>query len=315
MKACWNELFALGMAQCSSIMNVGTILSAIINHLQTSLQEGTNGPWCTGRLKPDPHTHTAVCLLQRNFQQSESSWSWSTFGGCRSSATACWNSALTLMSTPTWKPSCSSALVCRQLLRSSQEWDVCPHCVCACVSSVPDHPGIDNTPQIERFQEKAYMELQDYVTRTYPEDSYRSVPSGCPRGREAACTAHVWLPAFSFFRLSKLLVRLPALRLISAAVTEELFFAGLIGNVQIDSIIPYILKMETTDYNSQADSGVWRTSCLSFRLLSRENNGITKWSRRSVFRIQNPAGILFSRFLTSHSETIRGKTKWRPVQE
>lgn len=44
MKACWNELFALGMAQCSSIMNVGTILSAIINHLQTSLQEGRRGP-------------------------------------------------------------------------------------------------------------------------------------------------------------------------------------------------------------------------------------------------------------------------------
>lgn len=54
-----------------------------------------------------------------------------------------------------------------------------------------------------------------------------------------------------FHRLSKLLLRLPALRLISAAVTEELFFAGLIGNVQIDSIIPYILKMESTDYNSQ----------------------------------------------------------------
>lgn len=37
----------------------------------------------------------------------------------------------------------------------------------------------------------------------------------------------------------------------SAAVMEELFFAGLIGNVQIDSIIPYILRMETTDYNTQ----------------------------------------------------------------
>lgn len=48
-------------------------------------------------------------------------------------------------------------------------------CDSACVVFVPDHPGIDNTPQIERFQEKAYMELQDYVTRTYPEDSYRSV--------------------------------------------------------------------------------------------------------------------------------------------
>uniref|UniRef100_Q26622-2 Isoform 2 of Orphan steroid hormone receptor 2 n=1 Tax=Strongylocentrotus purpuratus TaxID=7668 RepID=Q26622-2 len=35
-----------------------------------------------------------------------------------------------------------------------------------------------------------------------------------------------------------------------AAIMEELFFAGLIGNVQIDSIIPYILRMETADYNS-----------------------------------------------------------------
>lgn len=52
-------------------------------------------------------------------------------------------------------------------------------------------------------------------------------------------------------RLSRLLLRLPALRLMSAAITEELFFAGLIGNVQIDSIIPYILRMETADYNSQ----------------------------------------------------------------
>lgn len=40
MKACWNELFALGLAQCSHIMNVETILTAIINHLQTSLDEG-----------------------------------------------------------------------------------------------------------------------------------------------------------------------------------------------------------------------------------------------------------------------------------
>jgi len=31
---------------------------------------------------------------------------------------------------------------------------------------------------------------------------------------------------------------------------EELFFAGLIGNVQIDSIIPYILRMETAEYSS-----------------------------------------------------------------
>uniref|UniRef100_A0A8C7DPF3 Nuclear receptor subfamily 2 group C member 1 n=1 Tax=Oncorhynchus kisutch TaxID=8019 RepID=A0A8C7DPF3_ONCKI len=164
MKACWNELFALGLAQCANVMNVATILAAIINHLQTSLQEGTgvNVVWYHGD-----------CLMR-------------------------------------YRSFCLMNL-----------FSVCVHAI--------DHPGIDNTLQIERFQEKAYMELQDYVTRTYPEDSYR---------------------------LSKLLLRLPALRLMSAAVTEELFFAGLIGNVQIDSIIPYILKMESTDYNSQVATGV-----------------------------------------------------------
>ncbi|KAM6425599.1 nuclear receptor subfamily 2 group C member 1 isoform 3-T3 [Rhynochetos jubatus] len=126
VKACWNELFTLGLAQCSQVMNVATILTAFVNHLHGSLQQ--------------------------------------------------------------------------------------------------DHPGLENVVQIEKFQEKAYMEFQDYVTKAYPDDTYR---------------------------LSRLLLRLPALRLMSAAITEELFFAGLIGNVQIDSIIPYILRMETADYNSQ----------------------------------------------------------------
>lgn len=36
-----------------------------------------------------------------------------------------------------------------------------------------DYAGMDSTLQIERFQEKAYMELQDYVSRVYPEDTYR----------------------------------------------------------------------------------------------------------------------------------------------
>uniref|UniRef100_A0A672H5Y1 Nuclear receptor subfamily 2, group C, member 1 n=1 Tax=Salarias fasciatus TaxID=181472 RepID=A0A672H5Y1_SALFA len=174
MKACWNELFALGLAQCSNIMNVGTILSAIIGHLQTNLQED--------KLSPD-----RVKVVMEHI------WRMQEF--CNSMS---------------------------KLSPDSYEYAYLK----AIVLFSPDHPGIDNTPQIERFQEKAYMELQDYVTSTYPEDY-----------------------------LSALLLRLPALRLISPAVTEELFFAGLIGNVQIDSIIPYILKMESTDYNSQTVPG------------------------------------------------------------
>ena len=27
--------------------------------------------------------------------------------------------------------------------------------------------------QIEKFQEKAYVEFQDYITKTYPDDTYR----------------------------------------------------------------------------------------------------------------------------------------------
>ncbi|XP_042618885.1 nuclear receptor subfamily 2 group C member 2 isoform X5 [Cyprinus carpio] len=91
----------------------------------------------------------------------------------------------------------------------------------------PDHPGLSSCSQIEKFQEKAQMELQDYVQKTYPDDTYR---------------------------LARILLRLPALRLMSSSITEELFFTGLIGNVPIDSIIPYILKMETADYNSQITS-------------------------------------------------------------
>lgn len=41
MRSCWNELFILGLAQCAHVMNLSTILTAIINHLQSSFQDGT----------------------------------------------------------------------------------------------------------------------------------------------------------------------------------------------------------------------------------------------------------------------------------
>ena len=39
--------------------------------------------------------------------------------------------------------------------------------------NVSDHPGLENMEQIEKFQEKAYVEFQDYITKTYPDDTYR----------------------------------------------------------------------------------------------------------------------------------------------
>ncbi|MBN3271810.1 NR2C1 protein, partial [Polyodon spathula] len=121
VKACWNELFALGLAQCSHVMNVGTILTAIINHLQSSLQQ-------------DKLSADRVKLVMEHI------WKMQEF--CNSMTNLCLD---------------------------SYEYAYLK----AIVLFSPDHPGIDNTLQIEKFQEKAYMELQDYVTRTYPEDTYR----------------------------------------------------------------------------------------------------------------------------------------------
>ncbi|XP_040264309.1 nuclear receptor subfamily 2 group C member 2 isoform X2 [Bufo bufo] len=172
VRACWNELFTLGLAQCSQVMSLSTILAAIVNHLQNSIQEDK----LSG---------------ERVKQVMEHIWKLQEF--CNSMA---------------------------KLDIDGYEYAYLK----AVVLFSPDHPGLSSTVQIEKFQEKAQMELQDYVQKTYPEDTYR---------------------------LARILVRLPALRLMSSSITEELFFTGLIGNVPIDSIIPYILKMETAEYNGQ----------------------------------------------------------------
>ncbi|KAM8755363.1 nuclear receptor subfamily 2 group C member 2 isoform X1 [Acanthopagrus latus] len=172
VRACWNELFTLGLAQCAHIMNLSTILTAIINHLQSSIQDDK----LSG---------------ERVKQVMEHIWKFQEF--CNS---------MTRLETDSYEYAYLKAIVLFS----------------------PDHPGVDSSGQIEKFQEKALMELQDYVQKTYPDDSYR---------------------------LTRILTRLPALRLMNSSITEELFFTGLIGNVTIDSIIPYILKMETAEYNSQ----------------------------------------------------------------
>ena len=35
----WSDLFVLGLAQCSTSMNLSNILSTIVSHLQTSVQQ------------------------------------------------------------------------------------------------------------------------------------------------------------------------------------------------------------------------------------------------------------------------------------
>ncbi|XP_070559532.1 orphan steroid hormone receptor 2-like isoform X3 [Ptychodera flava] len=174
VQKCWSELFTLGLAQCCQAMALSTILTAIVNHLQTSVQQGMH------KLSAD----RVKVVMEHIWKLQEFV---NSVTKLQVDATEfAYLKAITLFST--------------------------------------DHPGLVNSRQIEKFQEKAVQELQEYVSRAYPN---------------------------STDRFPKLLLRLPALRLLNPSIMEELFFAGLIGNVQIDSIIPYILRMETADYNTQ----------------------------------------------------------------
>lgn len=89
-----------------------------------------------------------------------------------------------------------------------------------------DQMGITSPKQVVKICDKAVAELKDYCAS---------------KGDET--------------RFSSLLLRLSPLRSLQPDVLEELFFAGLIGNVQIDSVVPYILKMESSEYKSQFEGG------------------------------------------------------------
>lgn len=80
------------------------------------------------------------------------------------------------------------------------------------------------TAEVEQLQERTHLQLSQYELQ-------RGLPMS---------------------RVSRLLLRLPSLRALNPVTMEEVFFSGLIGNVQIDAIIPYILKMESSDYTASA---------------------------------------------------------------
>ncbi|XP_013380463.1 orphan steroid hormone receptor 2 isoform X2 [Lingula anatina] len=174
VRSCWSELFTLGLAQCAHVMALSTILTAIVSHLQTRVQQD--------KLAAD-HVKAVsehIMKLQMYVQVLQ--------GMQVDAEEYAYLKALVLFNT--------------------------------------DSPSLSHQQfrQVEKVQEKVYHELEAYEEAKSQSNSHRD-------------------------RYSKLLLRLPALRSLSPSIMEELFFAGLIGSVQIDSIIPYILRMETTEYH------------------------------------------------------------------
>lgn len=182
VRSCWSGLFTLGLAQCSEVMSLSTMLMAILNHLQSTVDNDKN----VGDRVKSVIEH--ILKLQGYIQNMQS------------------------------------------LQVDNQEYAYLK----ALLLFSPDNPSLPNIQQIEKFQERVQKEFQQYLQESHPNSPER---------------------------LSKLLLRLPPLQALQANIMEELFFAGLIGNVQIDSIIPYILRMETAEYNSQmASQGLLQTT-------------------------------------------------------
>ncbi|XP_046630589.1 orphan steroid hormone receptor 2-like isoform X2 [Daphnia pulicaria] len=172
VRGCWSELFALGMAQCSHIMSLPAILTAIITHLQASVAQ-------------DKVSAQRVKLVTEHVLQLQD--------------------YVNTMS---------------KLQVDEHEYAYLK----AIALFSPDHAGSTGR-QVERFQDKAVKELRTYVTQTWNEEAEDRFP--------------------------RLLLRLPPLRSLQPGLMEELFFAALIGTVHIDSVIPYILRMDSTEYNGQ----------------------------------------------------------------
>jgi len=164
----WSDLFILGMAQCSASMNLSNILSTIVSHLQTSVQQEK---LTAQRVRL---VTTTICKVQEYVK------------------------------------------VMTRLAIDEKEFALLK--LTALFST--DHIGITSPRHVVKICHKVVTELKEHCS-TKGED-----------------------------RFTELLLRLSPLRSLQPDVLEELFFAGLIGNVQIDSVVPYILKMENSEYQA-----------------------------------------------------------------
>lgn len=97
-----------------------------------------------------------------------------------------------------------------------------------------DQPEVLIRKQIEKLQEKSFQALKLYVDNSFPDDSDR---------------------------FPRLLLRLPPLRGFDPSILEELFFAGLIGQVQISNVIPYILRMGNGVINNRIKTELEEFPC------------------------------------------------------
>lgn len=94
-----------------------------------------------------------------------------------------------------------------------------------------DTPSTSSASQLRSLHTQSYQELYDHIVSASEDDTGGALD-----------------------RYSQLLLVLPSLRAFNRQVLVELFFSGLIGNVHIENVIPFILKMDVLQVFGQADA-------------------------------------------------------------
>ena len=121
-----------------------------------------------------------------------------------------------------------------------------------------DKLGISSARHLDKIRDKAVEELREYCLREnnntssniHNEDKEDKMDFTNTHTTSTTTGTSITHDHPGLTRFSDLLLRLSPLRSLQPDVLEELFFAGLIGNVQIDSVVPYILKMEASEYQT-----------------------------------------------------------------
>ena len=111
-----------------------------------------------------------------------------------------------------------------------------------------DRMGVTCSKHLDKIRDMAVQELKDHCLKVGSERNNNSPVSA--EGEEAEAGESAENGGKGLRRFSDLLLRLSPLRSLQPDVLEELFFPGLIGKVNIDSVVPYILKMKAVEYNS-----------------------------------------------------------------
>ena len=110
--------------------------------------------------------------------------------------------------------------------------------------------GVTCSKHLDKIRDMAVQELKDHCLKAGSERNNNSPVSADGEGEGKEETEEPAENGKGLRRFSDLLLRLSPLRSLQPDVLEELFFPGLIGKVNIDSVVPYILKMKAVEYNS-----------------------------------------------------------------